>query len=121
MDDRDVGRELRRMRLERGLTQADCADRVGLTPNAWSKIECGVRGLGMYHLRSVSDALDVSYVDVLRMFGPVVRHDDGPSRDDDAMRSILSEYVGDGESIGPVMEELRRLRRARNEKEEKPS
>jgi transcriptional regulator with XRE-family HTH domain len=58
------GETLRRLRRERGLSQAMLADRVGVEPSAVSRYESGARGTSrrvhIGTLANIADALDLT-------------------------------------------------------------
>lgn len=56
-----VGEMIRTLRQSRGLTQAELARRIGVTPSALSQVERGVRGLSGERLVSVWEELGVPF------------------------------------------------------------
>jgi transcriptional regulator with XRE-family HTH domain len=52
-----VGLEVRRARLEEGLTQAELARRMGVKPPYVASLEAGTRNLTLGQLANVADAL----------------------------------------------------------------
>ena len=59
-EDREVGEQIRRLRLMRGWTQADLAERAELTVEGVSRIERGARAARVGTLRALARALGVS-------------------------------------------------------------
>lgn len=74
-----LGEGLRRLRSERGLTQARLAELAGVTPAAISQAESGRRGLSLDTLVPLCDSLGIGLDDLLgtgRPRGPfLARHD----------------------------------------------
>jgi len=56
-----LGNLVRTLRTTRGLSQADLARRIGVTPSALSQVERGVRGLAAESLMRVWEALGVPF------------------------------------------------------------
>ncbi|MBQ0070386.1 MAG: helix-turn-helix domain-containing protein [Spirochaetales bacterium] len=69
MDQKTVGQNLKRLRLEAGLTQSQMAEKLGVTDRAVSKWE---RGLGCPDLSFWPQIADVFHVDVSRVIFGVV-------------------------------------------------
>lgn len=59
------GRRLAALRLERGMTQEDLAERSGLGPNVLSQIENGRRDVRISALWLLADGLDVRLTDLV--------------------------------------------------------
>lgn len=57
--------QLKRLRVEKGLSQARLAARAGVDPSTVNQIERGAREASPATLRKLSEALDVSLVDLL--------------------------------------------------------
>ena len=53
-----VGLEVRRARLEEGLTQAELARRMGVRPPYVAGVEAGTRNLTLGQLANIADALE---------------------------------------------------------------
>lgn len=63
-----VGAEIRAARTERGMTQTELADRVGIKQNVLSEDERGKeRGIPIHRLMSYADALAMDYELLVRM------------------------------------------------------
>lgn len=62
---RVVGRNLRRYRLERGYSQEDFADRMGVHRTYMGSVERGERNLSLRSLERFADFLDVDPVELL--------------------------------------------------------
>jgi transcriptional regulator with XRE-family HTH domain len=60
-----VGRNVRDLRLQRGMTQEDLALRSGVTRNVLISVEFGRRGLLYERLFDLAEALDVPVTDLL--------------------------------------------------------
>ena len=64
-EDREVGEQIRRLRLMRGWTQADLAERADLTVEGVSRIERGARAARVGTLRAIGRALEVPLASLL--------------------------------------------------------
>lgn len=62
---REVGRRIRALRMEQGLTQEALALRSGVTRNVLIDVEHGRRGLLYERLFDIADALQVPAADLL--------------------------------------------------------
>ena len=60
-----IGKRVRMERVWQDLSQDEVADKAGVTRNFVSAIERGVQGLDAYRLRSVADALGISFDDLM--------------------------------------------------------
>jgi transcriptional regulator with XRE-family HTH domain len=60
-----VGRNVRRVRLEKGLTQEQFAERSGFSQQYVSDLERGRRNPTIVSLYELANALDVSHVDLV--------------------------------------------------------
>jgi transcriptional regulator with XRE-family HTH domain len=58
-EDQEVGEQIRRLRLMRGWTQADLAERAELTVEGVSRIERGARAARVGTLRMIARAMEV--------------------------------------------------------------
>ena len=58
-EDIEIGRKIRALRLERGLSQSGLAEGIGLTFQQVQKYEKGVNRVGAARLQSIATALDV--------------------------------------------------------------
>jgi Zn-dependent peptidase ImmA (M78 family)/DNA-binding Xre family transcriptional regulator len=61
----DVGMRIRALREAAGLRAQDLAERIGMDPTAWSKIENGRRAVKSAELARIADALNVSPLSLL--------------------------------------------------------
>lgn len=104
---------LRRLRVNRGLTQTDIARLANVSPSAISQVESGQRGLNLDTLLTLAAALNVS-IDDLLSYHPdpgyiLARRDRIPARrglvplldDPDAGLRAYLVVLGPGESGGP--------------------
>lgn len=81
-----VGQRLKRLRTERGLTQTDIANLLGMTKGAIQKYECGqIRNFKADTIKTLSEFFNVPTTSFI--------YDEIPDRSDD-MHSILSAYFG---------------------------
>jgi transcriptional regulator with XRE-family HTH domain len=77
-----VGREIRMTRHALGLTQAEVADRLGVSASYVSAVEAGRRNLTLGQLANIANAMRLGVnVSFIRPDGtPVVRPPTGPGR-----------------------------------------
>ena len=61
-----VGQNLQRLRLQRGLTQEQFAERSGFSQQYISGLECGRRNPTVVTLYELAQALGASYLDLLQ-------------------------------------------------------
>lgn len=79
------GNRLRELRKAAGLTQAELADRTGVSQPAISQIENGVLSMDIHWMRAFARALEVKAVDLLE-------DDDNPDRLSDEERELLARF-----------------------------
>lgn len=60
-----IGQRIRHFREKAGMTQADLADKLGVTHGAISLIESDKRGVTLENLDKIIKALDVKFTDIL--------------------------------------------------------
>lgn len=81
-----VGKRLKQLRIERGLTQTDIANLLGMTKGAIQKYESGqIRNFKADTIKSLAEFFDVSPLCFI--------YDEMPSSNED-IHSILSAYFG---------------------------
>lgn len=81
-----LGRELRRMRRERGETLTETAQRAGISPQYLSEIERGLKEPSSEMIAAVTGALGSSLLDLTSAVAGEL-HDAGPAR---PLRSVPS-------------------------------
>ncbi|MCQ2401370.1 MAG: helix-turn-helix domain-containing protein [Lachnospiraceae bacterium] len=59
-DSKETGKRIGQLRMLKGLTQEEFAEKVNLSPNTIAKIECGLRNASMDLLIQMSMLFDVS-------------------------------------------------------------
>lgn len=62
---KDVGRRLARIRKDRGWTQEQLADKIGIAPVTLSRLETGARAMSLSSLSTIAHMLEVGLGDVL--------------------------------------------------------
>ena len=67
---KDVGRRLARIRKDRGWTQEQLADKIGIAPVTLSRLETGARAMSLSSLSVIAKQLDVELGDVLDVKAP---------------------------------------------------
>lgn len=65
--------ELRNIRKRRNATQAQIADKIGMTRESWNRIEHGQRRLDSDYLPALCDALDCSCAELISGYGQLFR------------------------------------------------
>lgn len=65
MDQEKIGKFIATLRKEKGLTQQELAEKLGITKNAVSKWERGLGLMDMSLLKPLSEILDVSVTEIL--------------------------------------------------------
>ena len=81
-----VGKRLKQLRTERGLTQTDIANLLGMTKGAIQKYECGqIRNFKADTIRTLAEFFDVSPISFI--------YDEMPNKNED-IHSLLSAYFG---------------------------
>lgn len=61
-----IGQNVRLCRIRRGLTQKELSRLLGVDASTVARIEAGTRSMSIFHLRTMADALQVSYDTLLR-------------------------------------------------------
>ena len=64
---KSVGMNIRTLRHQRGWSQEDVADRLGISIPAFSKIETGVTDINLSRLEQIANVFEVSVVYLLAM------------------------------------------------------
>ncbi len=67
---KDVGRRLARIRKDRGWTQEQLADKIGIAPVTLSRLETGARAMSLSSLSTIARTLEVGLGDVLDTAAP---------------------------------------------------
>lgn len=70
-----IGRHIRAARKQKGLTQEDVADMIGMSPNHFGKVERGDRPINLQRLSQLSQVLEVPLEKLVE--GAAVADDDG--------------------------------------------
>jgi transcriptional regulator with XRE-family HTH domain len=70
---RTIGAMIRKGRLDSGVSQAEMAEHIGLTPEELDAIETGQRNIQMPHLEVICDTLGLKIEDLLDRRGPTGR------------------------------------------------
>ena len=60
-----IGKFIQELRKEKGLTQEELAEKLGITKNAVSKWERGISLMDLSLLKPLSEILDVSITEIL--------------------------------------------------------
>lgn len=95
-----IGKYLKKLRLEKGLSIRDIAKKIELSPAAWSNIERDVNSPTLVTLTKICDALNIHMVDLLQqceqeepekiLFRKSERHSDVTSEDSDIRYELIS-------------------------------
>jgi transcriptional regulator with XRE-family HTH domain len=57
--------KIKRLRLEKGISQTKVASKLGISQNAYSKIELGYSGIKIDKLYKIADVLDTTVKELL--------------------------------------------------------
>lgn len=68
-----IGNNVRKCRMERGMTQEELANKINAAPSTIARIEGGSRMMSILSLQAVAQALNVSYDALLRGSDPDAR------------------------------------------------
>lgn len=60
-------------RLAKNISQADIADKIHISPKAWSKIETGQNVLKFEYVKPICELLDIPYVQALQIINPIFK------------------------------------------------
>lgn len=91
-----LGAAIRRLRIERGMSQPQLAEKLGMSVNAVSQFERGVTVPGVYTLAEVAAVLGVSYG---------VLFDEPLARAEHAVAQVRAEVYGLGYDIALIPRE----------------
>jgi transcriptional regulator with XRE-family HTH domain len=70
--DKNVGKNIRTIRHQRGWSQEDVANRLGISIPAFSKIETGVTDINLSRLEQIANIYEINVVNLLALdAGPV--------------------------------------------------
>lgn len=82
---KDVGRRLARIRKDRGWTQEQLADKIGIAPVTLSRLETGARAMSLSSLSVIAKRLGVELGDVLDVKAPAPQQN-LPPRENEILR-----------------------------------
>lgn len=82
-----IGKKIKSLRQERGWTQGDVANRLGITVAAFSKIETDVTDVSLSRIETLSNIFEVSVIELLSL------NDAEADRSNDAELSHAKESV----------------------------
>jgi transcriptional regulator with XRE-family HTH domain len=98
------GTVIRKYRELRNYSQDYVARKMGISQNAYSKIENNITQLTVNHVKQISHILEVSIVDLLRddfeIHGPTTTHKDSISKD--ALLLLMDRIKGRLEEKSPL-------------------
>lgn len=83
MNQEKIGKFIQELRKEKGLTQEELAEKLGITKNAVSKWERGISLMDLSLLKPLSEILDVSITEILS----------GDRIDDKSLKNVSEEVV----------------------------
>lgn len=66
-NNRSVGRNIRTLRQQRGWSQEDVANRLGISIPAFSKIETGVTDINLSRLEQIANIYEVNVVNLISL------------------------------------------------------
>lgn len=98
--------KIRRKRKERGLSQDDMADRLGISPSTYGKLERGLTRMDTDRLKQIAEILEVEITDFLGSDTIVITHneDNATGNSNNGIVIQLSEMYE--RMIGHLEEEL---------------
>jgi transcriptional regulator with XRE-family HTH domain len=85
---KEVGKRLRELRLQRGLTQQELAQKLATTQSNVSGLERGTRSLTVHQVVKLAEALRTTTDDLLRGIHAGKHRDNGASRDRRFLRRL---------------------------------
>lgn len=85
-NDKNVGMNIRTIRHQRGWSQEDVANRLGISIPAFSKIETGVTDINLSRLEQIANIYEVNVVNLLSL-------DAGPAEPQVSNLSILQKKI----------------------------
>jgi len=88
--DKNVGKNIRTIRHQRGWSQEDVANRLGISIPAFSKIETGVTDINLSRLEQIANIYEVNVVNLLAL-------DAGPVEPQVSNLSILQKKIAERE------------------------
>jgi transcriptional regulator with XRE-family HTH domain len=71
-----VGKTIRKLRTQRGLTQSDLSERSSLERSYISEVETGARNIALLNFKRLADAFDLGAWEVLKMAESLLESDD---------------------------------------------
>jgi len=97
----DIGKRIKELRTERGMTQQQLADASGLPRHKIGKVETGERAVAATEIASIADALGVSSSAVVRPVGSGVLFRNGAPKDPESIEAVrfFEEYVRNSRAI----------------------
>ncbi|MDP9048429.1 MAG: helix-turn-helix domain-containing protein [Bacteroidota bacterium] len=84
--DKNVGKNIRTIRHQRGWSQEDVANRLGISIPAFSKIETGVTDINLSRLEQIANIYEINVVNLLAL-------DAGPVEPQISNQSILQKKI----------------------------
>lgn len=99
--------KIRRKRQQKGLTQHEMAEKIGLTPSAYSKIERGETRIDIDRIRQIAKALETEVMDFFEDETIIVTHGDSNNSDSATGVIIHSPYNTSCESRKEMVEHLK--------------
>lgn len=61
----DISEKIKRMRILKGWSQEELAEKINLSPNGYAKIERGERDMNLTRLQQIADALNIELIQLL--------------------------------------------------------
>ncbi|MEE3808255.1 helix-turn-helix transcriptional regulator [Lysinibacillus fusiformis] len=109
---RELGIALKQLRKEKGLTTNDLANLVGVSRSFLSQVETAKRNASTELLRKIAEAVDVSYVDLLKIAGHNDLIDLYNARFIDAKRQSSNELIHLASDMKVLLEQTNLLIKA---------
>ena len=105
-EDIEIGRKIRALRLERGLSQSGLADGIGLTFQQVQKYEKGTNRIGASRLQQIANILKVPpqfFFEELPKGRTTTTHDAAPST------AYINEFVASTDGLALIKEAAKRV------------
>lgn len=98
-------RKIKAKRKEQGLSQDDMADRLGISPSAYGKIERGTTRIDIDRLKQIAETLETNVIDLLEKDTIVITHSGDNNKNGNGV-VIQPMYDADSETCKQLIKHL---------------